>query len=57
MIEVEPRERAAPRPCSMVRLTGQCPFIFIGALPALPTTTQPKRAPDNQTVSTSVRDQ
>ena len=47
------------QPCSMVRLTGQCLLLlFIGALPALLTTTPAKAgACDNQTVSTSVRDQ
>ena len=47
------------QPCSMVRFTGQCLLLlFIGALPALLTTTPAKAgACDNQTVSTSVRDQ
>ena len=49
----------APQPYSIARLTGQCLLLlFIGALPALLTTIPAKAgACDNQTVSTSVRDQ
>jgi hypothetical protein len=47
------------QPCSMVRLIGQyLLLLLIGALPALLTTIPAKAgACDNQTVSTSVRDQ